>query len=240
PRFFSLLILLLCLPSLLQSTSSDMYDQLPRKLDTPYPMEVDTPYQVIDQNRSDVQFDKAFPTRVLDMGVLGVSWNAHIRRIFLDGYNVLVVRRFGSNSSYSMLTLECTKAHDGQLKKDHDQQGNDLLTDNRGSDLYTNSIQETTSSTPICLMAKASPTQAWLWNRRLFHLNFDHINLLSKKDVVIGLPKLKYVKDQLCSSCEVIKSKRSSFKTKVVQSSKGRQNLLHLNLCGPMRSNAGC
>ncbi|GJW64075.1 retrovirus-related pol polyprotein from transposon TNT 1-94 [Tanacetum coccineum] len=51
-------------------------------------------------------------------------------------------------------------------------------------------------------MAKASPTQAWLWHRRLSHLNFDYINLLSKKDVVIGLPKLKYVKDQLCSSCE--------------------------------------
>ncbi|GJV40974.1 retrovirus-related pol polyprotein from transposon TNT 1-94 [Tanacetum coccineum] len=37
---------------------------------------------------------------------------------------------------------------------------------------------------------------------RLSHLNFDYINLLSKKDVVIGLPKLKYVKDQLCSSYE--------------------------------------
>nr|GEV43332.1 Gag-Pol polyprotein [Tanacetum cinerariifolium] len=36
----------------------------------------------------------------------------------------------------------------------------------------------------------------------LSHLNFDYINLLSKKDVVIGLPKLKYVKDQLCSFCE--------------------------------------
>ncbi|GJX35087.1 retrovirus-related pol polyprotein from transposon TNT 1-94 [Tanacetum coccineum] len=42
-------------------------------------------------------------------------------------------------------------------------------------------------------MAKASPTQAWLWYQRLSHLNFDYINLLSKKDVVIGLPKLKYV-----------------------------------------------
>ncbi|GJS38911.1 hypothetical protein Tco_0563954 [Tanacetum coccineum] len=41
-----------------------------------------------------------------------------------------------------------------------DLQGNDLLTGNRGSDLYTISLQETTSSTPICLMAKASPTQA--------------------------------------------------------------------------------
>ncbi|GJU34649.1 retrovirus-related pol polyprotein from transposon TNT 1-94 [Tanacetum coccineum] len=81
----------------------------------------------------------------------------------------------------------------------------------------------------------ASPTQAWLWHRRLSHLNFDYINLLSKKDVVIGLPKLKYVKDQLCSSCEVSKAKRSSFKSKTVPSSKGRLNLLHMDLCGPMR-----
>nr|GEZ27191.1 integrase, catalytic region, zinc finger, CCHC-type, peptidase aspartic, catalytic [Tanacetum cinerariifolium] len=66
-------------------------------------------------------------------------------------------------------------------------QGNDLLTGNRGSDLYTISLQETTSSTSLCLMAKSSPTQAWLWYRRLSHLNFDHINLLSKKDIVIGI-----------------------------------------------------
>nr|GEV74467.1 retrovirus-related Pol polyprotein from transposon TNT 1-94 [Tanacetum cinerariifolium] len=98
--------------------------------------------------------------------------------------------------------------------------GNDLLTGNRGSDLYIISLQESTSSTPLCLMAKASPTQAWLWHQRLSHLNFDYINLLLKKDVVIGLPKLKYVKDQLCSSCELSKAKRSSFKSKPVPSSK--------------------
>nr|GEV15501.1 retrovirus-related Pol polyprotein from transposon TNT 1-94 [Tanacetum cinerariifolium] len=84
-------------------------------------------------------------------------------------------------------------------------------------------------------MAKATPTQAWLWHQRLSHLNFDYINLLSKKDIVIGLPKLKYVKDQLCSSCELSKAKKSSFKSKVVPSSKGRLNLLHMDLCGPMR-----
>nr|GFA03014.1 retrovirus-related Pol polyprotein from transposon TNT 1-94 [Tanacetum cinerariifolium] len=116
-----------------------------------------------------------------------------------------------------------------------DLQGNDLLTGNRGSDLYIIFLQESTSSTPLCLMAKASPTQAWLWHRRLSHLNFDYINLLSKKDVVIGLPKFKYVKDQLCSSCELSKAKRSSFKSKAVSSSKERLNLLHMDLCGPMR-----
>nr|GEY00348.1 hypothetical protein [Tanacetum cinerariifolium] len=115
-----------------------------------------------------------------------------------------------------------------------DLQGNDLLVSNRGSNLYIIYLQELTSSTPLCLMAKATPTQAWLWHRRLSHLNFDYINLHSKKDIVIGLPKLKYVKDQLCSSYELSKAKRSSFKSKVVPSSKGRLNLLHMDLCGPM------
>ncbi|GJX47681.1 hypothetical protein Tco_0272871 [Tanacetum coccineum] len=54
-----------------------------------------------------------------------------------------------------------------------DLQGNDLLTGSRGSDLYTISLQETTSSTPICFMAKASPTMNGLWHRWLSHLNFD-------------------------------------------------------------------
>ncbi|GJV06129.1 retrovirus-related pol polyprotein from transposon TNT 1-94 [Tanacetum coccineum] len=135
------------------------------------------------------------------------------------------------NSSSSFVDSGCTQAYDGQMYT----AGNDLLTGNRGSDLYTISLQDTTSSTPICLMAKASPTQAWLWHRRLSHLNFDYINLLSKKDIVIGLPKLKYVKDQLCSSCEVSKAKRSSFKSKTVPSSKGRLNLLHMDLMWSMR-----
>ncbi|GKD02689.1 hypothetical protein Tco_1177663 [Tanacetum coccineum] len=63
----------------------------------------------------------------------------------------------------------------------------------------------------------------------------DLLIVLSKKDIMTGLPKLKYVKDQLCSSCEMSKAKRSLFKTKAVPSSKGRLNLLHMDLCGPMR-----
>ncbi|GJY72073.1 retrovirus-related pol polyprotein from transposon TNT 1-94 [Tanacetum coccineum] len=59
------------------------------------------------------------------------------------------------------------------------------------SNLYTISLQETSSPTPVCFMAKASPTQAWLWHRRLSHLNFGTINLLSKKDIMNGLPKVE-------------------------------------------------
>nr|GEW18196.1 hypothetical protein [Tanacetum cinerariifolium] len=78
--------------------------------------------------------------------------------------------------------------------------GNDLLTGSHGTALYSITLQDTSSPNPVCLMDKAISSQAWLWHRRLFHLNFDTINLLSKNDIVIGLLKLKFVKDHLCSS----------------------------------------
>nr|GEU47233.1 retrovirus-related Pol polyprotein from transposon TNT 1-94 [Tanacetum cinerariifolium] len=81
-----------------------------------------------------------------------------------------------------------------------DLKGNDLLIGSRGTDLYSITLQETTSFNPVCLMAKATSSQAWLWHHRLSHLNFDTINLLLKNDIVVGLPKLKFVKDHLCSS----------------------------------------
>ncbi|GJS69901.1 retrovirus-related pol polyprotein from transposon TNT 1-94 [Tanacetum coccineum] len=83
-------------------------------------------------------------------------------------------------------------------------------------------------------MAKATSSQAWLWHRRLSHLNFDTINLLSKNNIVMALPKVKS-QDHLCSSCELGKAKRKSFHTKTTPSSKRRLQLLHMDLCGPMR-----
>nr|GEX26011.1 retrovirus-related Pol polyprotein from transposon TNT 1-94 [Tanacetum cinerariifolium] len=116
-----------------------------------------------------------------------------------------------------------------------DLKGNDLLTGSRSSYLYFITLQDTSSPNPICLMARAISSLAWLWHRRLSHLNFDTINLLSKNNIVVGLLKLKFVKDHLCSSCELGKAKRKSFSTKTTPSSKRRLQLLHIDLCGPMR-----
>ncbi|GJZ02153.1 retrovirus-related pol polyprotein from transposon TNT 1-94 [Tanacetum coccineum] len=92
-----------------------------------------------------------------------------------------------------------------------DLKGNDLLTGSRGTDLYSISLQDSTTPNPICLMDKATSSQAWLWHRLLYHLNFDTINLLSNNNIVNGLPKLKFFKDHL------------------------RLQLQHMDLCGPMR-----
>ncbi|GKD94136.1 retrovirus-related pol polyprotein from transposon TNT 1-94 [Tanacetum coccineum] len=112
---------------------------------------------------------------------------------------------------------------------------NDLLIGSCGTDLYFITLQEKSIPSPICLMGKATSSQAWLWHRRLSHLNFDTINLLSKNNIVIGLPKLKFVKDHLCSSCELGKAKRKFFHIKTTLSSKRRLQLLHMDLCGLMR-----
>nr|GEW32229.1 integrase, catalytic region, zinc finger, CCHC-type, peptidase aspartic, catalytic [Tanacetum cinerariifolium] len=63
------------------------------------------------------------------------------------------------------------------------------------------------SASPICLMARATPTKSWLWHQRLSHLNFDTINALAKNDLVSGLPKFKYAKEYLCPSMSREKAK---------------------------------
>ncbi|GJT96846.1 integrase, catalytic region, zinc finger, CCHC-type containing protein [Tanacetum coccineum] len=114
-------------------------------------------------------------------------------------------------------------------------EGDDLLTGGRESNLYTISISDMATSLPVCLMSKATSTKSWLWHRKLSHLNFGTINDLTRLDLVDGLPKFKYGKDHLCSTCERGKSKKASHPLKLVPSDHSKLELLHMDLCGPMR-----
>nr|GFB56235.1 retrovirus-related Pol polyprotein from transposon TNT 1-94 [Tanacetum cinerariifolium] len=111
----------------------------------------------------------------------------------------------------------------------------DLLKGDRSTNLYTINLHEMASASPICLMARASSTKSWLWHQRLSHLNFDTINDLARNDLVVGLPKFKYHKENLCPSCKQGKSKRASHPPKPVPNMRQRLHLLHMDLCGPMR-----
>ncbi|GKA73248.1 retrovirus-related pol polyprotein from transposon TNT 1-94 [Tanacetum coccineum] len=112
---------------------------------------------------------------------------------------------------------------------------NDLLTGDRESNLYTISNSEMAASSHVCLMSKATLTKSWLWNRRLSHLNFSTINDLTKHDLVDDLLKFKYDKYHLCFACERGKSKKASHPPKVVLSNHSKLELLHMDLCEPMR-----
>nr|GEX79713.1 retrovirus-related Pol polyprotein from transposon TNT 1-94 [Tanacetum cinerariifolium] len=63
-------------------------------------------------------------------------------------------------------------------------EGDDLLTGAHESNLYTISILDMATSSPVCLMSKATSTKSWLWHIRLSHLNYSTINDLTKHDLV--------------------------------------------------------
>ncbi|GKD25601.1 retrovirus-related pol polyprotein from transposon TNT 1-94 [Tanacetum coccineum] len=114
-------------------------------------------------------------------------------------------------------------------------EGDNFLTGSRESNFYTIFISELATSSPVCLMSKATSTKLWLWHRRLSHLNFGTINQLTSKNLVDGLPKFKYDKDHWCSSYEQGKSKKASLLPKLVPSTESKLELLHMDLCGAMR-----
>ncbi|GJW22349.1 retrovirus-related pol polyprotein from transposon TNT 1-94 [Tanacetum coccineum] len=113
--------------------------------------------------------------------------------------------------------------------------GADLLKGSRRTNLYMISIDDMIKSSPICLLSKASKSKSWLWHRRLNHLNFGTINDLARKDLVRGLPRLKFEKDHLCSACQLGKSKKFSHKPKSENTNMEVLHTLHMDLCGPMR-----
>ncbi|GKB93729.1 putative ribonuclease H-like domain-containing protein [Tanacetum coccineum] len=104
---------------------------------------------------------------------------------------------------------------------------NSFATRSCGTNLYSITLQDTSTLNPICLMAKALSSEAWLWHRRLSHLNFDNINLLSKYDIVNGLPKLKFIKDHLCSSYELWKAKGTEFLNKNLHAYFAQEGIEH-------------
>nr|GEU45168.1 hypothetical protein [Tanacetum cinerariifolium] len=116
-----------------------------------------------------------------------------------------------------------------------DTDGVELIEGSRGSYLYTISVEDMMKSSPICLFSKAFKYKSWLWHRRLNHLNFGTINDLIRKDLVRGLPRLKFEKDHLCSACQLGKSKKHTHKTKSENTNLEVLNTLHMDLCGPMR-----
>ncbi|GJS02626.1 retrovirus-related pol polyprotein from transposon TNT 1-94 [Tanacetum coccineum] len=159
--------------------------------------------------------------------VIGESVISKVYYVEGLGHNLLKVRQFCDSD------LEVAFRKHSCYVRDMD--GVELIKGSRGSNLYTISIEDMMKSSPIFLLSKASKNKSWLWHRRLNHLNFGTINDLARKDLVRGLPRLKFEKDHLCSACQLGKSKKHSHKPKTENTNLEVLNTLHMDLCGPMR-----
>ncbi|GJZ27312.1 retrovirus-related pol polyprotein from transposon TNT 1-94 [Tanacetum coccineum] len=143
------------------------------------------------------------------------------------GHNLFSVRQFCDSD------LEVAFRKHSCYVKNED--GADLLKGFCGSNLYTISVEDMMKSSPICLLYKASKNKSCLWHRRLNHVNFGTINDLARKDLVRGLPRLKFEKYHLFSACQLGKTKKYTYKPKSENTIMEVLHTLHMDLCGLMR-----
>ncbi|GJU01049.1 retrovirus-related pol polyprotein from transposon TNT 1-94 [Tanacetum coccineum] len=143
--------------------------------------------------------------------------------------------RFGAIIGYGDYVIDLEVAFRKHSCYVRDVDGVELLKGYRSSNLYTIFVEDMMKSSPICLLSKASKNKSWLWNHRLNHLNFGTINDLTRKDLVRGLPRLKFEKDHICSACKLGKSKKYTHKPKSKNTIKEVLHTLHMDLCEPMR-----
>jgi len=64
----------------------------------------------------------------------------------------------------------------------------------------------------------------------------NHLNHLNRKQLVEGLPKLKFEKDRICEACQKGKQTKVSFKPKKYISTERPLELLRMDLFGPSRT----
>ena len=84
-----------------------------------------------------------------------------------------------------------------------------------------------------CLSTQSE--NADLWPRRLGHVRLCVLKKLISRDLVFGLPKLKFSESKVCDACVKGRQKRSSFKSKKQVSSSRILELLHMDLRGPLK-----
>nr|GEU34174.1 integrase, catalytic region, zinc finger, CCHC-type, peptidase aspartic, catalytic [Tanacetum cinerariifolium] len=158
--------------------------------------------------------------------VIGESVISRLYYVERLGHNLFSVRQFCDSD------LEVAFQKHSYYIRDMDSV--DLIKGSRGSNLYTILVEDMMKSSPICLLSKAFKNKSWLWHQRLNHLNFGTINDLARKDLVRGLPRLKFEKDHLSSVCQLGKSKKHTHKPKTENTNLEVLNTLHMDLCGPI------
>ncbi|KAH0682508.1 hypothetical protein KY290_023330 [Solanum tuberosum] len=108
-----------------------------------------------------------------------------------------------------------------------------ILTARRRKNMYVVDLKMTHGDDLTYLSAQSE--NANLWHRRLGHVSSSLLNKLVSRDLVRGLPKLKFSDKKVCDACVKGKQIRSSFKQKKQVSSSRVLELIHMDLCGPVK-----
>jgi hypothetical protein len=118
----------------------------------------------------------------------------------------------------------------------HDEKGLILTTEMTSNRMF---IIAASVLIPKCLKV-SKIEESKLWHHRYAHLSFKGLNVLSKKQMVKGLPVLKEMEDK-CTDCLSGKQHRESIPKQANWRANQKLELIHSDVCGPinLKSNGG-
>nr|GEU28922.1 hypothetical protein [Tanacetum cinerariifolium] len=180
-----------------------VYSRKPRKSKTSVPVSKPKIIKSICANNTEpstIKFRNDHVTKIMGYGDYHIG-NVTISRVYYVeglGHNLFFVGQF-----YDSKLEVAFRQHTCFICN---LEGDDLLIESRGNNLYTLSFRDMMVSSPI-----------------------------TRHGLVRGLPKLKFEKDHLCSTCAMGKSKKKPHKPNSKDTNQEKLYLLHMDLCGPMR-----
>lgn len=113
---------------------------------------------------------------------------------------------------------------------EHNDKKNCMFNGLKVNNSYMFNLDDISLIGTTCLVTMSE--DSWLSHRRITHVNFDLLNKVTSKDLVIVLLKIKFSKDHLCDACQMGKQTRVSFKSKNIVLTLRPLELIHMDLFG--------
>ncbi|XP_075082507.1 uncharacterized protein LOC142166857 [Nicotiana tabacum] len=176
-----------------------------------------------------VSFGNGKKGYIMGVGRIGKSLSHSIENVYyVNGlkYNLLSVSQIcdkGNKVEFMSKVYTVTNIVTGEV----------VLVAKRYKNIYVVDFESLQNGDLNCL--SVIDNDAELCHRRLGHASFTLMNKLVKTDLVRGLPKSNFKNQKVCYACVKGKQAISSFKPKREVKTSKSLDLLHMDLCGPMR-----
>ncbi|KAK2989631.1 hypothetical protein RJ640_002505 [Escallonia rubra] len=165
--------------------------------------------------------------RIKGKGTIGKEPHSIENVLYVEGlkHNLLSISQF-SDKDFKVI-FEASQCTILSLKNNET-----ILVGSRDNNVYSIQLNDLANQDVKCLSAISETS--WLWHRRLGHMHMEHLKDISSKELVRGLPKIKFEKDKVCDACQMGKQKKVSHKPKKMVSTSRPLQLLHMDLFGPI------
>ena len=176
---------------------------------------------------SSISFGDNSTGKVLGYGKVVVSKDITLETVMLVetlGYNLLSIHHLadaGYDSYFSRHFVKVFRSDNLKL----------VLVGQVEDNLYVVDLSKESTSLLTCLFARDD--EAWLWHRRLGHVNMRNLKRLLKDGHIVGLTGVSFEKDRVCCACVAGKQIGKKHPAKSIITTSRPLELLHLDLFGP-------